>query len=218
MGGEAPRGRLVRSPPTMLPDGYTDLAPGKLAAVVTYLEITAIEPCTEPVPPTGLTLRPVAQPDPEWYRQLFRAVGAPWLWFSRLCLSHQDLTAVLHHPRVQLFALESAVEPVGLMELDFRQPGEAELAYLGVTPACIGKGAGRFLMEYARYRVARHHAQEPLRRFWVHTCSLDHHTALSFYRKAGFVPYKRAIEIFDDPRISGVLPADSAPHIPLILD
>ncbi|HRE21127.1 MAG TPA: hypothetical protein PKW21_08860 [Rhabdaerophilum sp.] len=50
----------------------------------------------------------------------------------------------------------------------------------------------------------------------VHTCSLDHPRALAFYEKAGFRPYKRAVEIFDDPRLDGTLPREVARQIPLI--
>jgi hypothetical protein len=71
-------------------------------------------------------------------------------------------------------------------------------------------------MDTALHQVSRHHQHEPLRRFWVHTCSLDHPAALNFYRRAGFVPYQRAVEVFDDPRVTGLLPPDSAPQIPLI--
>ncbi|WP_369677242.1 hypothetical protein, partial [Klebsiella pneumoniae] len=55
-----------------------------------------------------------------------------------------------------------------------------------------------------------------VRRVWVHTCTLDHPGALGFYRRSGFVPYQRTIETFVDPRSSGVLPADAAPHYPLL--
>ena len=51
-------------------------------------------------------------------------------------------------------------------------------------------------------------------RVWVHTCTLDHPRALGFYRAAGFTPYKRTVETFDDPRVTGALPADAAPHVP----
>ncbi|MCW5964750.1 MAG: GNAT family N-acetyltransferase [Bryobacterales bacterium] len=200
----------------MFPDGYTDLPPGKIAAAVTYLEITTIAYRPQPVAPVDLVLRADGHPEAAFYRELFRAVGSPWLWFSRLGLSDPELIAILHHPRGQLYVLELAGQPAGLLELDFRQPGEAELAYLGVVPECIGSGAGRFLMDYALFRVARHHAQEPLRRFWVHTCTLDHPSALGFYCNAGFVPYKRAIEVFDDPRLCGKLPPDCAPQVPII--
>jgi hypothetical protein len=45
---------------------------------------------------------------------------------------------------------------------------------------------------------------------------LDGPAALSFYMKCGFRPYKRAIEIADDPRIARILPEDAAPHVPII--
>jgi hypothetical protein len=53
-------------------------------------------------------------------------------------------------------------------------------------------------------------------RVHVHTCSLDHPAALSAYRRAGFAPYKRAIEHFPDPRLLGILPSDCAPQVPLL--
>jgi hypothetical protein len=34
--------------------------------------------------------------------------------------------------------------------------------------------------------------------------------------KCGFRPYKRAIEVADDPRLRGILPEDAAPQIPII--
>ena len=57
---------------------------------------------------------------------------------------------------------------------------------------------------------------QPIRRFWVHTCTLDHPGAIAFYMRSGFRPFRRQIEIADDPRLSGVLPESAAPHIPII--
>jgi GNAT superfamily N-acetyltransferase len=81
-----------------------------------------------------------------------------------------------------------------------------------LTADLLGRGAGRHLMEHS-LAAAWDSAPE---RVWVHTCTLDHPRALSFYLKAGFSPYKRAIEIADDPRLTGELPSTVAPHIPLI--
>jgi hypothetical protein len=53
-------------------------------------------------------------------------------------------------------------------------------------------------------------------RVHVHTCTLDHPAALAAYIRAGFRPYKRAIERFTDPRLTGILPADAAPQVPLL--
>lgn len=56
----------------------------------------------------------------------------------------------------------------------------------------------------------------PIRRFWVHTCTMDHPGALAFYIRSGFVPFKRQIEIADDPRLTGTLSASAAPEVPII--
>ena len=53
-------------------------------------------------------------------------------------------------------------------------------------------------------------------RVWLHTCTFDHPAAVRFYRARGFRPYKFAIEVSDDPRLTGHLPRDAAPHVPLI--
>jgi hypothetical protein len=34
--------------------------------------------------------------------------------------------------------------------------------------------------------------------------------------KCGFSPYKQAIEVADDPRVCGILPEETAPHVPII--
>ena len=58
--------------------------------------------------------------------------------------------------------------------------------------------------------------REGVHRVHVHTCSLDHPAALAAYRRAGFIPYRRVIERFPDPRLSGFLPPDCAPQVPLL--
>ena len=57
--------------------------------------------------------------------------------------------------------------------------------------------------------------RDGIARVHVHTCSLDHPAALAAYRRAGFTAIGRAIETFPDPRLSGLLPRNCAPQIPL---
>jgi GNAT superfamily N-acetyltransferase len=115
-------------------------------------------------------------------------------------------------PKVHVHALRDRGADVGLLELDFRQDGECELAYFGLTAGMVGRGAGRWLMNRA---IALAWAKN-ITRFHVHTCTLDHPAALEFYRRSGFTPYKREIEIAPDPRLTGNLPRDCAAHVPLI--
>jgi GNAT superfamily N-acetyltransferase len=189
-------------------NGYTDLPGGTIAAVVTYLEMREPPPLPA-VPREGWSLVPLSG-DVGRYRDLFRRVGEPWLWFSRLVMSDAALRAVIDHPRVQAFALHEDGRDLGLLELDFRREGECELSFFGLVPEAIGQGWARVLMNEAVRRAFA----APIGRLWVHTCTLDHPRALGFYMRSGFRPYKRAVEIADDPRLQGYVPLASAPHMP----
>jgi len=190
---------------------YEPVAQGELAAVVTYLEMT--RPPEHQSHGSPLSLKHVGVPDPEHYRRLFRLVGAPWLWFSRLILDDAHLATTIQHPRVELHVVfDQTGREVGMVELDFREPHECELAFIGLVPEHSGKGHGRWLLAEALRLAWR----EGVDRVHVHTCSLDHPAALPAYRRAGFVPYKRAVERFPDPRLLGILPSDCAPQIPLL--
>lgn len=200
----------------MLNDGYTDLPPGKIASVVTYLEMRAKPRMGTPVPPVGISLRRVTKPDLNWYRNLFRKVGAEWLWFGRLAMNDEQLRKALWDSQTEVFALSEGGgnknEDKGLLELNCTEPREVEIAYFGISSDLIGKGAGRFLLHRALEEAWSHNPK----RVWLHTCNLDHPRALDFYQKAGFVPYKFSIEVSDDPRLTGLLPIEAAPQIPML--
>ena len=189
---------------------YEPVPNGELAAVVTFLEMR--ERPEIGVPRSSLDLKRIMNPDVRRYRDLFRLVGAPWLWFSRLLMDDATLAAVIQDPDVELFAVQDGnARDVGMLELDFREAGECELAFVGLLPELSGLGHGRWLLEEAVRRAWR----DNVNRVHVHTCSLDHPAALGAYRRAGFIPYKRAVERFPDPRLLGVLPKDCAPQTPL---
>jgi len=194
-----------------LPDGYSDVPPGKIAAVVTHLEMTA-RPPLPPDPQGTWTLRRVDHPDLDWFRDLYRRVGEEWLWLSRLRMSDAELAAIIHAPRVEVYALMHDGRDEGVLELDFRAPDECELVFFGVTANLFGSGAGRFLMNRALERAW----SQAIKRLWVHTCSFDHPNALAFYQRAGFRPFRRQVEISDDPRLDGTLPRDVARHVPIM--
>ena len=193
-------------------NGYYALPSGKLAAVVTFLEMTE-PPATRSAPERpDLELRRVERPAPDWYRDLYREIGSDWLWFSRLGEDDETLAATIGDPAVDVFALVQDGRDRGLLELDRRQAGEVELAFFGLTPDMLGGGAGRWLMNEA---IAQAFAPGPTR-FWLHTCSLDHPEALAFYMRSGFRPYRRAVEVCDDPRLTGALPRGAGERVPII--
>jgi GNAT superfamily N-acetyltransferase len=192
--------------------GLIAVKPGEVAAIVTSLEMLE-RPRPRPLPDSALRLVRWVDPAPAKYRALFERVGAPWLWFSRLVMPDERLTAIIHDPAVEIHAVidRQGIE-IGLLELDFRIAATCELSFVGLVPELTGQGHGRWLMAQALIRAWR----PDITRVWVHTCTLDHPSALGYYRASGFVPYARSVETFADPRLSGHLPREAAPHIPLI--
>ncbi|AOW23065.1 GCN5 family acetyltransferase [Sphingomonas melonis TY] len=185
---------------------------GELATIVTTLEMTR-RPPLRPLPASPLRLVRWATPEPEKYRTLFRRVGGPWLWYSRLAMDDAALTAIVHDVGVEVYAVtDRAGIEVGLLELDLRHAGACELSYFGLVPELAGRGHGGWLMAEAMARCWR----PGVTRVWVHTCTLDHPAALGFYRKQGFVAVKRTIETFPDPRRLGLLPVEMGAHIPYL--
>lgn len=192
--------------------GLTAVPDDQLATIVTTLEMQK-RPPLRPTPSSPLRLTRWAKPSAEAYRALFRRIGGPWLWFSRLAMDEAALLAIIHDPAIEVYAvLDPAGIEVGMLELDFRHADACELSYFGLVPELAGRGHGRWLMAEALGRAWR----PGITRVWVHTCTLDHPSALNFYRAQGFTPVKRTIETFADPRVAGLLPEDVAPQVPLL--
>lgn len=195
----------------VLLDGYTDLPSGKIANVVTFLEMTAPpSPATEAHPRFGI--RTVPQPTVDWFRGLYRRIGEQWLWFSALVMPEARLAAYIASPGVEIITATHDGRDIGLAEIDFSVPGDAEIVTFGVVPEAIGTGAANYLMTQTLARAFR----PDVRRVWLHTCTFDHPAAVRFYLRAGFRAWKFAIEVSDDPRVTGALPRTAAPHIPLL--
>ena len=191
--------------------GFTELPPGMIAAVATYLEMSGPPPAGHEAGPSPHLFEPIGG-DLDRYRALYARIGEPWLWFSRAVMTDGQLREIIEDSDVEALALVVEGRDCGLIELDFRVAGQCELAFLGLAPDAIGRRLGRVLMgEAIRRAWAR-----PIERLWLHTCTLDHPAAVPFYMKAGLRPYRRAIEIAQDPRLSGHMPARAAPLFPVV--
>ncbi len=195
-----------------LEDGYHTVPPGKITTVITHLEMTQRAETPETPCPNGWTLVQVDTPTCDWYRQVFRKVGENWLWFSRLQLSDAELSAIVQAPGISIWTLRNAQGDAALLELDFRTQNECELAFFGVAPELIGKGAGRFLMNQA-IKAAW---SADIKRFHLQTCTLDSPQALGFYRHVGFVPTHQRVQVSDDPRLISGFDRSLAPHVPVL--
>jgi GNAT superfamily N-acetyltransferase len=170
-------------------------------------------PPARPLPDSPLRLVRWVRPEPAKYRALFARVGAPWLWYSRLAIDDAALAALIDRPETQVHAvIDRAGIEVGLLEFTHPAPDWCSLDYFGLVPDLAGKGHGRWLMSLALAMMWR----PGVALVRVNTCTLDHPSALNFYRAQGFEAVKRTIETFPDPRLTGLLPRDAAPQMPLL--
>jgi GNAT superfamily N-acetyltransferase len=195
-----------------VPQGYSIVPPRHVANVATFLEMRSKPALSSPAPANGLTVEPWRDADLITYRTLFTAIGENWLWYSRLVMPDHELRRIFRDQRIEIYRLLDKGTVAGLLELNFSEKDECELSFFGLLPEAIGKGSGRFLMQEA-IRLAW---TKPISRFWVHTCTFDHPAALSFYRRSGFTPYRIAVEIHPDPRLTGHMPRTAAPQVPII--
>lgn len=188
--------------------GTYDVPKGHLATVMTKLEMTAPAITTAMPFPDGFTARK-ENLTAEAFRDLYRTVGAPWLWSGALLATDADLKTRVQEPDIDYWVIYQDDTPVGLIELDFRMKGACELVLFGMIKAVTGQGLGGPMMALAQHEAFA----RDITRFHLSTCNYDSPAAMPFYLKAGFIPFKMAVEVYPDPRVVGALPKDTAPHV-----
>lgn len=155
-------------------------------ALRTYLEMRTAEALRPaPWPHDDIQLRRQDEPPPSLYRYLYREVGRPWHWLDRWDWSDRRIAEHLESSGIELWLLLAHGTPAGFFELH-RTAQETEIAYFGLLPHLTGKGLGRALLTQATIE-AWHSAPQ---RVWLHTCSLDHPSAIHNYQARGFVVYR----------------------------
>src|SRR5262245_928690 len=126
-----------------------DVPAGKLAAVVTSLEMLSRPALRPEYAGRGWQLRHVQQPDLLWFRDLFRRVGHDWVWFTCPHISFAAVASIVHYPAFSVCSFQFGGPDEGLLALAFREPDTCEPSFFGVTQDLIGTGAGRWLMNRA---------------------------------------------------------------------
>jgi len=124
---------------------------------------------------------------PELNRFFYTAIGGDWYWVDRLPWSYAQWLDYLDRPDHETWVASVSGTPAGYFELDGTT--DIELAYFGILPQFVGQGLGGHLLTRA---IRRAWEKQP-RRVWVHTCSLDHSSALANYQSRGFRLYKEEV-------------------------
>jgi len=131
-----------------------DIPAGHLGTVVSFLEMTE-RPRPRPLPDA-----------PDKYRTLFRRVGGPWLWYSRLAMD--DATLLANIAEVHAVVDRRGVE-IGMLEVNFRKAGECLVRFLGLVPELAGRGHGKWLFA----QLAALAWRPGVGRVHLTTCTLD---------------------------------------------
>jgi GNAT superfamily N-acetyltransferase len=162
--------------------------PRRLPMVVTFLEMTARPSIPVIVHPREqVAILHAKNPPVHFYRYLYDVIGRAYYWVDRKKVDDETLADIIGASTLELYVLYVEGCPAGMAELDFADPGIAQLAYFGLVPEYVGRGHGLFFLHQAVSLCWSH----PIDKVLVNTCTLDHPRALPLYQRAGFVPYAR---------------------------
>ncbi len=171
--------RHVNAPPPYVPPAVT----GQVEAHIWSLRMPArpAKPRARP-PRAGIRVVEARRITASFYRYLYETVGAPWCWTGRRLIGDAELLRRLHAPGIEVQVMWSDGVPAGYVELAADEPPAVWICYFGLLPDFIGRGLGRFLLDWSIDRAWDMGAAEVR----VQTCDLDHPAALPNYLRAGF--------------------------------
>jgi GNAT superfamily N-acetyltransferase len=156
------------------------------SVTTTYLEMSSpdqwVKGSSEP-PDTRIIRAEI--PNPDFSHFLFVSVGLPWQWFSRLTWRRCDWEAYLASDAVETWVGYQRGTPFGYFELERQAGDDVEIKFFGIQTGFIGQGLGSYLLSQTIERAWAMGAK----RVWLHTCTLDHPSALSNYLGRGFNVY-----------------------------
>jgi len=157
-----------------------------MSSITTYLEMTCVaqlrpKTCADP------RFRVLEATVKQWRfnRFLYEFVGADWAWHGKLSWTDEQWRSYVEDENLRTFVAYYDGSVAGYFELA-ECDHEVEIAYFGLAPSFIGKGFGGPLLTRALEEAWK---AKP-NRVWVHTCNLDHASALGNYKARGMVVYK----------------------------
>ena len=159
-----------------------------------YLEMRSPDKLRAKTDSQGLEISECTVDQFEHSKSLYALVGGKWQWTGKQAWSDDDWKAYAENVNLRTFIASLEGATAGYFELQSQAEGDAEgdtegdveIAYFGLTPAFIGRGLGGYLLSEA-IRAAWDWGAS---RVWVHTCTLDHPSALENYKARGMRLYR----------------------------
>ena len=169
------------------------------SVTITYLELHPAAFKPRRLARSDVAFVHVEPPLPELNRFFYTAVGGHWFWLDRRGWTLDQWRARLSDSdRIQTWMLTVKGVPAGYVELERRDHGDVEIAYLGLLTAFAGDGMGAHLLSGA----VDHALAMGARNVLVNTCTLDSDSALPNYLARGFVTVREVTGIRNLPDVS----------------
>ena len=158
-----------------------------MTQVITYnLEMKSPDALKEKEKPPGIEILEAEVKQYRFNRFLYQFIGEDWNWTDKISWSDEQWKNYSDSENLQTWVAYYKGSIAGYYELEKQADGNIEIAYFGLSPRFIGMGFGGYLVSHA---VKSAWAWEGAERVWVHTCSLDHESALHNYQARGFQLY-----------------------------
>lgn len=119
-------------------------------------------------------------------RFFYGAVGGMWTWHDKAGWGDSEWQVYAADESLRTWVATVEGREAGYFELRRDGEGGVEIAYFGLLPEFIGRGLGGELLTRC---LETAWGMDPVR-VWVHTCSLDHPSALLNYQARGMKIYK----------------------------
>ncbi len=152
-----------------------------------YLEMNSATSLNDKTESNGLQIIECEIKQFQFNKFLYQLVGEDWEWFDKYIWSDEQWKAFAESWNLRTWVAYYKGSPTGYYELQQQDGGDVEIAYFGLTPKFIGRGFGGYLLSQA---IKSAWDWKGTTRVWVHTCTLDHPSALQNYKARGMEVYR----------------------------
>lgn len=152
-----------------------------------YLEMNSVDELLEKKNSQGLVVTEVQINEFRMNKFLYQFIGEQWKWEDKLTWPDKDWENYVNSPNLRTWVAYYKGSIAGYFELQNDGGNTTEIAYFGLASNFIGKGFGGYLLSQA---ISNAWKMTNTKRVFVHTCSLDHASALANYKARGLKVYK----------------------------
>lgn len=152
-----------------------------------YLEMKSASSLKDIDASKGLQIHECEIKQFQFNKFLYQLVGKDWEWIDKLSWPDEQWKDYAENDNLRTWVVYYKGSPAGYYELQQQDGGDVEIVYFGLAPRFIGQGFGGYFLSQA---IKSAWKLKGTKRVWVHTCTLDHPSALQNYKARGMEVYR----------------------------